>query len=49
MRVMLVAPYFPPEVTGSSNFVSDLAIGLSEMGHAVCVVTATGSRSHELF
>ena len=49
MRIMLVAPYFPPEVTGSSNFVSDLAIGLSEMGHAVCVVTATESRSHELF
>lgn len=46
---MLVAPYFPPEVTGSSNFVSDLAIGLSEMGHAVCVVTATSTRSHELF
>lgn len=49
MRVMLVAPYFPPEMTGSSNFVFDLAIGLSEMGHAVCVVTATESRSHELF
>lgn len=49
MRIMLVAPYFPPEITGSSNFVSDLAIGLSEMGHAVCVVTATESRSHELF
>ena len=49
MRILLVAPYFPPEVTGSSNFVSDLAIGLSEMGHAVCVVTATESRSHELF
>lgn len=46
---MLVAPYFPPEVTGSSNFVSDLAIGLSEMGHTVCVVTATESQSHELF
>lgn len=49
MRIMLVAPYFPPEVTGSSNFVSDLAIGLSEQGHAVCVVTATEARSHELF
>ena len=49
MRVMLVAPYFPPEMTGSSNFVFDLALGLSEMGHAVCVVTATESRSHELF
>ncbi|MFM2200873.1 MAG: hypothetical protein RL040_73 [Bacteroidota bacterium] len=49
MRIMLVAPYFPPEVTGSSNFVSDLAIGLSELGHAVCVVTASESRSHELF
>ena len=46
---MLVAPYFPPEVTGSSNFVSDLALGLSELGHSVCVVTATESRSHELF
>lgn len=46
---MLVAPYFPPEVTGSSNFVSDLAIGLSEMGHTVCVVTATNARSHELY
>ena len=49
MRVMLVAPYFPPEVTGSSNFVSDLAISLTELGHTVCVVTATESRSHELF
>lgn len=41
MRVMLVAPYFPPEVTGSSNFVRDLAHGLSQLGHEVCVVTAT--------
>ena len=49
MRIMLVSPYFPPEVTGSSNFVSDLAIGLSEMGHAVCVVTATETKSHDLF
>jgi len=49
MRIMLVAPYFPPEVTGSSNFVADLAIGLSELGHVVCVVTATEARSHELF
>lgn len=40
MRVMLVAPYFPPEVTGSSNFVSDLASGLVAQGHEVCVVTA---------
>ena len=37
---MLVAPYFPPEVTGSSNFVADLALGLVEQGHEVCVVTA---------
>jgi glycosyltransferase involved in cell wall biosynthesis len=49
MRIMLVAPYFPPEVTGSSNFVSDLAIGLTELGHAVCVVTATEAKSNELF
>ena len=49
MRIVLVAPYFPPEVTGSSNFVSDLAIGLTELGHTVCVVTATEARSHELF
>ncbi len=49
MRVLLVAPYFPPEVTGSSNFVSDLAIGLSQVGHTVCVLTATSARSHELF
>lgn len=49
MRIMLVAPYFPPEVTGSSNFVSDLAIGLTELGHTVCVVTATEARSHDLF
>jgi glycosyltransferase involved in cell wall biosynthesis len=49
MRILLVAPYFPPEVTGSSNFVSDLAIGLAESGHTVCVLTATSARSHEVF
>lgn len=49
MRILLVAPYFPPEVTGSSNFVSDLAVGLSDAGHTVCVLTATNARSHELF
>lgn len=49
MKIMLVAPYFPPEVTGSSNFVFDLALGLSELGHVVCVVTATKSPPHESF
>lgn len=49
MRIVLVAPYFPPEVTGSSNFVCDLAIGLSELGHSVCVVTATEAMPHENF
>jgi glycosyltransferase involved in cell wall biosynthesis len=49
MRILLVAPYFPPEVTGSSNFVSDLAIGLSNEGHSVCVVTATDATPHENF
>jgi glycosyltransferase involved in cell wall biosynthesis len=49
MRILLVAPYFPPEVTGSSNFVHDLAVGLTNSGHTVCVLTATASRSHELF
>lgn len=41
MRILLVAPYFPPDVTGSSNFVADLATALTEAGHAVCVVTPT--------
>lgn len=45
MNILVVAPYFPPEVTGSSNFVSDLATGLIDLGHSVRVVTATENAS----
>ena len=49
MRVLLVAPFYPPEVTGSSNFVADLAQGLTEAGHSVCVVTASPDARSDTF
>lgn len=39
MRIAAVAPYFPPDITGSAIFADDLARGLSENGHSVKVFT----------
>ena len=40
MKVLILTPAFPPEITGSGHLMFELAQSLSESGHAVTVITA---------
>jgi glycosyltransferase involved in cell wall biosynthesis len=40
MRVLLLTPAFPPEITGSGNLMYELAERLAADGHTVTVITA---------
>lgn len=39
MKIAVIAPYFPPDITGSSIFAKDLVQGLKDLGHSVTVFT----------
>src|SRR2546430_12758913 len=40
MRITLLSPAFPPEITGSGNLYYELARGLVEAGHHVTTIAA---------
>lgn len=40
MRILFITQYFPPEIGAPQNRISDLALRLSEAGHAVTILTA---------
>ncbi len=39
MRVHLVTPYYPPEISGGSHLICELALSLKSLGHSVTVLT----------
>jgi len=41
VKIAVVAPYFPPDITGSAIFASDLVRGMSESGHQIRVFTTS--------
>lgn len=45
MRVLLIAPYFPPYLGGQERYVYCLSRELVRLGHQVCVLTANVPRS----
>ena len=40
MRVLLLVPAFPPEITGGGHLYYELAEGLAQLGHQITVITA---------
>ena len=49
MRLLIVSDTFPPDINGVARTLHQLATGMSELGHAVAVVTTCQAEAEEPF